>query len=126
MAFGSEAPRRTNEASALSFEACEHEEGRPGEVVLRLGRGNEEVVAELRHIRGILEEMAVELKALREGGDHEVKPVYSVKEAGQLLGRSEQTVRRWIREGQLDSEKAGESQQARHIIPHASVAQYLG
>ncbi|MCK4282914.1 MAG: helix-turn-helix domain-containing protein [Candidatus Brocadiae bacterium] len=54
------------------------------------------------------------------------KPTYSVKEVAQLLGKSEATIRRWIREGKLESRKPRQHQQGKHIIPHHSVAEYLG
>jgi excisionase family DNA binding protein len=127
MANTPEAPRRTIGVKAITAEACEgRDDGHPGEVVLRLGSGSDEVVSGLRRICGILEEIADELKALRKQGGREAKQAYSVKEAAQLLGRSEQTIRRWIREGKLETTKSADNQQGRHLVPHSSVAQYLG
>ncbi len=54
------------------------------------------------------------------------KATYSVKEAAQMLGRSESTIRRWIREGELESTKSAASQQGRHMIPYGSLRKYLG
>ena len=54
-----------------------------------------------------------------------VRPTYTVKEAAQLLGKSTHTVRRWIREGKLQSTKTSDSQQGQHLITHASLAPFL-
>ena len=54
-----------------------------------------------------------------------VRPTYTVKEAAQLLAKSTHTIRRWIREGKLQSTKTSDSQQGQHLIPHASLAPFL-
>lgn len=54
-----------------------------------------------------------------------LKPAYSVKEAAQMLGKSEPTIRRWIREGKLASAKSSDSPQGQHLIPRHSIEKYL-
>jgi excisionase family DNA binding protein len=53
------------------------------------------------------------------------KTCYSVREAAQVLGKSEPTVRRWIREGKLESTKSSENQQGQHMIPRSSLQKYV-
>ncbi len=72
-----------------------------------------------------VEHLSNEVEALREGGAAALKPAYSVKEAAQLVGRSEQTVRRWIREGKLESTKSSDTQQGQHMISYASIERHL-
>jgi excisionase family DNA binding protein len=72
-----------------------------------------------------VERLTGELEELRKSGATGVKPTYSVKEAARLLGKSEQTIRRWIREGKLESTKSSDVQQGHHLIPYSSLAEYL-
>ena len=76
-------------------------------------------------LRGQVSRLADDVKQLRDRGPASLKPAYSVKEAASLLGRSEQTVRRWIREGKLESAKSADSQQGRHMISYASIKRLL-
>ncbi len=66
-----------------------------------------------------------EVDELRKGETVALKPAYSVKEAAQLLGKAEQTIRRWIREGKLESRKSSDAQQGHHMIPYASIEKHL-
>ena len=72
-----------------------------------------------------VDRLSDEFEKSREGGAAALKPAYSVKEAAQLLGRSQQTVRRWIREGKLESRKSSDAQQGHHLIPYASIEKHL-
>jgi len=66
------------------------------------------------------------LEKMSSGGAQTLKPTYSVAEAAQLIGRSDATIRRWIREGMLESTKSADSRQGRHLIPRHSIERYLG
>ena len=91
--------------------------------VLELGPETQRVLASIEH------QMARIADAVGRQGAAEPGPpraTYSVKEAAQLLGKSESTVRRWMREGRLGSTKSTDTQQGRHMIPFASLRKYLG
>ena len=92
-------------------EEIAREEGDDGEVL-------REICFQLSRIAGSLEKIAS-----RDG--QELKPAYTVKEAAQMLGRSPSTIRRWIREGKLESTKSAEKQQGQHVIPAGSIRQFL-
>jgi len=91
--------------------------------VLELGPETQRVLANIEHQMARIAD-AVSRQAGREPGSP--RAVYSVKEAAQMLGKSESTVRRWIREGKLDSTEPADNMQGRHMIPLASLRKYLG
>jgi len=68
-----------------------------------------------------MDRLASAIEALAAQSEGPRKPYYSVKEVAAILGRSEQTVRRWIREGKLASSKSSDAQQGQHLIPYASL-----
>ena len=86
-------------------------EGEHGEVLW-------EICHHLSRIADSLEELARFRK-------EDIKATYTVKEAAQVLGRSPSTIRRWIREGKLESSKSADNQQGQHLIPAASIQKYL-
>lgn len=51
----------------------------------------------------------------------ELEKGYSLQEAAELLGRSEVTVRRYVKTGKLASKKLG----GKYIIPAAELRKYL-
>ena len=63
-----------------------------------------------------LTRIADSLEVIANRGGQELRPVYSVKEVAQMLGRSEGTVRRFIREGKLESSKSADGKQGQHLI----------
>jgi excisionase family DNA binding protein len=88
--------------------------------------------AERKAMPKTVRELSRRLEALEAGTGHAVAaqpatvhPTYTVKEAAQLLGKSQATIRRWIREGKLRSTKTSDSQQGQHLIPYASLAPFL-
>ncbi len=83
---------------------------------------NELTDSELHHQ---LSRIADALEALARQNGQAMKPTYTVREAAHVLGKSEATIRRWIREGKLESAKSSESQQGQHMIPHHGIERYL-
>jgi excisionase family DNA binding protein len=70
---------------------------------------------------------ALEAGDVQEGHSQPAPPpaTYTVREAADLLGRSPDTIRRWIRLGKLRSTKSTDSQQGQHLIPYASLAPFF-
>ena len=85
-------------------------------------RADDETVQELSEQ---VERLSEDMKRLRGNTGAAPRPTYTVAEAAQLLGKSTQTIRRWIREGKLDSTKSANSQQGQHMVPYASIERYL-
>ena len=111
---GKSAPDDGRSRSALLLQELEEQIAREEEdgEVLR------EICFHLSRIANSLEKMA-----RRDG--NELKPTYTVSEAANILGRSPSTVRRWIREGKLESSKSADNQQGQHLIPRHSIQEYL-
>lgn len=79
----------------------------------------------LRDISRQLTRIADSLEKIASREHQEAKPTYTVKEASDLLGKSPSTIRRWIREGKLQSSKSADNQQGQHLIPRASLSEFL-
>lgn len=84
---------------------------------------NESTDSDLHHQ---LCRIADALEALVHQNGQALKPTYTVKEVAQILGKSEPTIRRWIREGRRESTKSGENQQGQHLIHGHSIQKYCG
>ena len=84
------------------------------------GRGEQYdgIARQLKRIADALEKMIMT-------NGTELKAAYSVKETAELLGKSESTIRRWIREGKLQSAKTSDSVQGQHLIPRHSVEELM-
>ena len=89
---------------------------------LSQGEENGEVLRDICHQ---LSRIADSLERIARSEADDMKPTYTVKEAAQLLGKSPSTIRRWIREGKLESSKSADNQQGQHFIPASSIYKYL-
>ena len=99
---------------------------------LALARALEDLITErdgradgMRELCHQLSRIADNLEKLAEQNGHQLKPAYTVAETAQMLGKSGATIRRWIREGRLESTKSSEAQQGQHLIPRHAIERYL-
>ncbi len=81
-----------------------------------------------REIVDVLEELVTVLKDVRRELRRDVlaKDFYTVSEAAKYLKVSDYTIRRWIKEGKIHSEKPGNGKTARHRIPRSELERLAG
>ena len=79
----------------------------------------EQLQRSLSELNETLRDLLSELRSQR------TKQAYSVKEVAQLLGRSEWTVRRWVRQGTIEGAHVADNDKSPIVIPRWEVERLL-